>query len=251
MEETVRAVKEIAKTTGQAVKSIDRLGRFFATVMGESIDATCGMLADSLKYKRWERQIKLVKEAERLIYDKNLSNRFIPISPKLVLPIFQNASIEEDNLLHDLYAKLLVTAIDPEVETRRTAFVETIRQLEPIDVKILQAMYTVYEKKEKDYQENKEKYINQKWFRDNRPPTWTSILSTNILDSITISDSIYWESVDNLCRLGLADSYFEEDSIDIDIENDSLSTNIVTSHGGYDNLCITALGVAFVKICNY
>lgn len=67
MEETIEAVKEIAKTTGQAVKSVDRLGRFFATVMGESIDATCGMLADSLKYKRWERQIKLVEKAEHLI----------------------------------------------------------------------------------------------------------------------------------------------------------------------------------------
>jgi hypothetical protein len=251
MEETIEAVKEIAKTTGQAVKSVDRLGRFFATVMGESIDATCGMLADSLKYKRWERQIKLVEKAEHLIQDKNLSNRFIQISPKLVLPIFQNASIEEDDQLHDLYAKLLVTAIDPEVQTRRTAFAEIIRQLEPIDVKILQAMYKVYEKKGNDYQENKEKYIHQSWFRENRPPTWTSILSTNILYNISISDSTYWESVDNLCRLGLADSYFNEDSIDIDTENDSLSTDIVTSHGGYDDLCITALGVAFVKICNY
>jgi hypothetical protein len=132
--------------------------------MGESIDATCGMLADSLKYKRWERQIKLVEKAEHLIQDKNLSNRFIQISPKLVLPIFQNASIEEDDQLHDLYAKLLVTAIDPEVQTRRTAFAEIIRQLEPIDVKILQAMYKVYEKKGNDYQENKEKYIHQSFY---------------------------------------------------------------------------------------
>ncbi len=248
MEEIADAVKEVAKTTGQAIKTVDRLGRFFATVMGESIDATCGMLADTLKYKRWERQIMLVEKAERLINDKGLSNRSIPISPKLALPVFQNASLEDDDLLHDLYAKLLVTAIDPEVQTRRTAFAEIIRQLEPIDVNILQAMYTIYENKERDYQE---KYSNETWFKGNRPPTWTPLSKANILHNISASESEYWESIDNLCRLGLADSYFEEGSIDFETEDDSLSEDVVTSHGGYDSLCITALGVAFVKICNY
>ena len=52
MEETAGAVKEVAKTTGLAIKTVDRLGQFFARVMRESIDATCGMLADTLKYKR-------------------------------------------------------------------------------------------------------------------------------------------------------------------------------------------------------
>ena len=144
MEETAGAVKEVAKTTGLAIKTVDRLGQFFARVMRESIDATCGMLADTLKYKRWERQTKLVEKAERLIKEKNLSKRSIPISAKLALPIFQNASLENDDFLHDLYAKLLVSAIDPEVQTRRTAFVEILRQLEPLDVKILLTMYTVY-----------------------------------------------------------------------------------------------------------
>jgi hypothetical protein len=72
MEETAAAVKEVAKTTGQAVETVDRLGRFFAKVMRESIDATCGMLADTLKCKRWETQLRLVEKAEHLIKEKNL-----------------------------------------------------------------------------------------------------------------------------------------------------------------------------------
>jgi len=79
MGETAEAVKEVAKTTGQAIKTVDRLGQFFARVMGESIDATCGMLADTLKYKRLERQIKLVEKAECLIINKNLSNSTLAI----------------------------------------------------------------------------------------------------------------------------------------------------------------------------
>ena len=253
MEETAQAVKEVAKATGQAIKTVDRLGRFFATVMGESIDATCGMLSDTLKYKRWERQIKLVEKAERLIDDKDLSNRSIPISPKLALPVFQNASLEEDELLHDLYAKLLVTAIDPEVQTRRTAFAEIIRQLESIDVKILQAMYVAYEGKERRYLEiKKEMQKTHAWrYKRSHPPTRTSISKKDIIDNLTVTESDYWESIDNLCRLGLSDSYFEEGSIDFEAGDDSLSEDVITSHGGYDYLCITALGIAFVKICNY
>ena len=211
MEESAEAVKEIAKTTGQAIKTVDRLGHFFARVMGESIDATCGMLADTLKYKRWERQVKLVEKAERLIEEKNLQGKSVPISPKLALSIFQNASLEDDDFLHDLYAKLLVTAIDSEVQTRRTAFAEIIRQLEPLDVKILQAMYEAYEQKERHY---RERLTEKKRSKRNRPPTSVSISKGWILDTINVTELDYWESFDNLCRLGLADSYFEEGSID-------------------------------------
>ncbi len=253
MEEIADAVKEVAKTTGQAIKTVDRLGQFFSRIMGESIDATCGMLADTLKYKRLERQIKLVEKAESLINEKDLSNRSVPISAKLVLPIFQNASLEEDDLLHDLYAKLLVTAIDPEVQTRRTAFAEIIRQLEPLDVNLLQAMYAVYEVEERLYkQRQKERQKKYKlYYKGSRPPSGTSISRRDILQKLTVNESDYWESIDNLCRLGLSDSYFEEGSIDFEAGDNYLSEEVITSHGGYDSLCITALGIAFVKICNY
>jgi hypothetical protein len=253
MEETAEAVKEVAKTTGQAIETIDRLGQFFAKVMAESIDATCGMLADTLKYKRWERQIKLVEKAERLIINKNLTNKSVPISPKLAIPIFQNASLEDDEVLHDVYAKLLVTAIDPNIQTRRTAFAEIIRQLEPLDVKLLQAMYVVYEGKERRYIEiKKEMQKTHAWrYKRSHPPSRTSISKEDMMDNLTVTESDYWESIDNLCRLGLADSYFEEGSIDFEAGDDYLSEDVITSHGGYDSLCITALGIAFVKICNY
>jgi len=251
MEENAEAVKEIAKTTGQAIKTIDRLGQFFSKVMGESIDATCGMLADTLKYKRWERQIKLVEKAEHLIKTKKLTNIAIPISPKLALPIFQNASLEDDDMLHDLYAKLLVTAIDPEIQTRRTAFAEIIRQLEPLDVRILQSMYAVYEEKVKRNEERRKNLLKHKYVKMSSPPSWTSISKGAIISNLKITDSNYWESIDNLCRLGLANSYFAEDSIDFEEDGRSRTEYVVTSHGSYDSLCITALGISFVRICNY
>lgn len=244
---TAKAVQEVAKTTGQAIGTVEKVGKFFSKIMGESIDATCGILADTLKYKRWESQIKLVEKAEKLIKEKKLK-KFVSVTPKLALPIFQNASIEDDDFLHDMYAKLLVSAIDPEFQTRRTAFVEILRQLEPIDIKILQAMYGVYINKEEVY---KNEFSGEKWFNENRPPTHTPLNMRQLPKTLSIKESLYWESIDNLCRLGLADSYFDEDSINFENGNETHSQDIVTSHGGYNELCITALGVAFIKACNY
>ncbi len=242
MRETAGAVKEVAKTAGLAIKTVDRLGQFFSKVMGESVEATCGMLADTLKYKRWERQTILVEKAERLIKEKNLSNRLIPISAKLVLPIFQNASLEDDDFLHDLYAKLLVSAIDPDVQTRRTAFVQILRQLEPLDVQILQAMHAINIKRGLRYKD-KETFLS-------KPPTRVLIRKRDFLQHLPVNTTEYWKAVDNLCRLGLVESYFAETLIGSG-GGDSLPDSVVASYGGYNNLCITALGVAFAKICNY
>ena len=108
--ESAKAVQEVAKTTGQAIKTIEKIGSFFSLIMHESIDTTCDMLADTLKFKRWERQIRLIEKSEKIIKQKNLSDRLRPISPKLALPIFHNASLETDESLHDILANLIVTA---------------------------------------------------------------------------------------------------------------------------------------------
>ena len=75
IKETAKAIQEVAKTTGQAVQTVDKIGSFFSKVMHESIDVTCGMLADTLKFKRWERQIKLIEKAEALIQKKGIGDR--------------------------------------------------------------------------------------------------------------------------------------------------------------------------------
>ncbi|MDY6895841.1 MAG: Abi-alpha family protein, partial [Thermotogota bacterium] len=139
--ESAKAVQEVAKTAGQAIETAEKIAGFFSRIMSESIDATFGMLSDTLKFKRWERQIRLIEKVETLIEQKSLSQSIRSIPPKLALPIFQNASLEENESLHDVWAKLLVTALDPSCQEPRTVYIDIIRQLEPIDVKVLNYLY--------------------------------------------------------------------------------------------------------------
>jgi len=78
--ESAKAAQEIAKTTGQAITVVDKLGQFFSRFMQEPIDSTCGMLADTLKFKRWQRQISLIEKAEKIIDKKRVGINFRPIT---------------------------------------------------------------------------------------------------------------------------------------------------------------------------
>jgi hypothetical protein len=247
MEEKAEGINKGVRKRDIEIDAVNRLFQFFAKIMIEPIDTTYGILGDTLKYNQWERQTKLVEKAEHLIKEKNLLKILSPIPAKLVLPIFQNASLENDDFLHDFYAKLMVSAMDPKFRTRRTAFVEILRQLEPLDVKILQTMYSVYIEKEKRF---KDRYGKEKFFILNISPTWIPINKGEVLDSLSVNDKGYLEAFDNLCRLKLADSCSEKNNTDLDTDDKNRSEAGLTSHGG-NEICLTTLGLSFVKICNY
>lgn len=282
--ESAKAVQEVAKTTGQAISIVDKIGSFFSKIMKESIDATCGMLADTLKFKRWERQLSLIDKAERIIKEKKLSDKMRPISPKLALPIFQYASLEEVESLHDVWANLLVTALDPSCQIPRSAFIDIIRQLEPVDIKILNILYNYYltqskkqkERDEKSLEIEKDRLLRKRYgdnydekrlkkdsanllkkYMDNRrnriiaenPPTVFPLSQRHIMDELNINFDTYWTSIDNLIRERLISSYTEVGSIPVKTESTSEDYAAVSYDYGYSKVSITALGVFFVKAC--
>ncbi len=259
MEEEAKAAQEIAKTTGKALDVSQRIGSFFAKVMSEPIEAATGMLADSLRYRRFERQIKLIEKTEHLLESRGLRGGFRTVPPKLALPIIQGASFEDNDNLHSLWAGLLATAMDPNEPMIRTGFSDILRQLEPVDVAILAAMHRHFEVKMERYEE-----LGQS--ENTLPPTAYSISKHDLISEVEIKDTQYWTSIDNLTRLGLSSSYIDEDTITIETAapnahpgrplptlrqtKDTTETyDIVKSHGGYYNVCMTALGDALVKAC--
>ncbi|WP_022669156.1 Abi-alpha family protein [Desulfospira joergensenii] len=243
--ETAKATQEVAKTTGKAIDAADRIGGFFARVMHEPIEAACGMLADTLKYKRWERQLQLIGKAEAQLRKRGLNDATIrPIKPKLALPIFQYASLEDDETLHDIWARLFVTALDPNCETPRNAFVDIIRQLEPVDVKVLTAIYENWIKSKRELFKSLGTAVRtadiyhhpdviQREFKrfgteyNRYSPTIFPCPYGFIIKTVGIDEVLYRNSIDVLMRQRLVTSYDK----------------------GYYEVCITDLGVAFVEAC--
>jgi hypothetical protein len=143
--ETAKAAQEIAKTTSKALDVTEKVGSFVAKVIGEPVECAVGMLSDKLRFMRWERQIRMVDKCEEIIRQRQIEGKLRAVSPKLALPIMENASLEENDQLQDLWANLLASALDPSFKgVLRSAFIDVIKQLEVVDAYILNFLYKSY-----------------------------------------------------------------------------------------------------------
>ena len=230
--ETAKATQEVAKATVKGLEVSEKVGGFLAKVLGEPIETATGILGDKLKFMRWERQVRLIDRVQQINHDRRIEGQEIPVSPKLAIPIIENASLEENDLLQDLWAKLMSSAQGKESSSVvRSAFIDIIKQLEVIDVKILNAIFDGYVAAVGKDQIH------------NGTPRRISFAKTSIMSALKIPDHVYEDSVDNLMRVRCLCS-------EVKVMNGmSIGGESATIDKGYDSLCLTSLGVKFIIAC--
>ena len=80
--ETAKATQEVAKATVKGLEVSEKVGGFFAKVLGEPIETATGILGDKLKFMRWERQVRLVDRVQQINHDRGIEGKEIPVLPK-------------------------------------------------------------------------------------------------------------------------------------------------------------------------
>ena len=107
---SARAAEEIAKATGKGIDAASGLGRFFDRIFGPALDELGGALADKARYWRWSRLIRLQEryeaECRAIGYDRVAK----PVEPKFAFALLEAASLESDDDLQDMFARLLANA---------------------------------------------------------------------------------------------------------------------------------------------
>ncbi len=144
IKESARAAQEIAKTTCKAIEAVQNLGQFIAKFVKGPLEQGIGIVEDKLKYMRWERQVRLMKRADDFMNEIGLKapTRSVPL--KFAIPLLQAASLEDDDELQDLWAKLLVNAADAEggVDLKR-AYIDILERISPLEAQILEKIYSL------------------------------------------------------------------------------------------------------------
>jgi hypothetical protein len=197
-----------------------------------------GILSDRLHYMRWERQLRLRDKIIENIRERGLEAEFNGgrlniVPPKLALPIVENASLEEDNELQDLWANLLTSALDPKFNGKvRMAFIDILKQLEVMDVHVLNLIYQEY-RKWGVHQNLDDEYSSS--------PTVYSVAQMTVRDALSLGRNAYENSIDNLIRVRCVAPFIEELGNEVDIEN--------TIDYRYYEVCLTSFGVSFVEAC--
>ncbi|MBK9947175.1 MAG: DUF4393 domain-containing protein [Nitrospira sp.] len=228
-----------------AIEAAEKLGQFFSNVFGEPIKTSVGMLQDKLGVIRWERQLRLADRVKEILDQRRKEGNRVSVPPRMALPIIEAASIESDDFLQDLWANLLASAMNSVTAPKvRSAFVDIIKQLEPIDVKLLEFCYKKYREKRAAHIA---RYGEESWYKE-KDPTYFEVAKGDITQSLTISGDDYLNAVDNLIRVRLLASYVDDNSVETEVDGAQESYE-VSLYYGYESLCITALGLTFVKTC--
>ena len=84
--EGAKAIQETAKATGKAIDGL-------------------------LKYYRIERAALLATKTEERLRKRGIETT-VPVAPKMAIPLIENATLEDDDELHTLWANLLANAVN-------------------------------------------------------------------------------------------------------------------------------------------
>ena len=142
--EAAKAVQEVAKATGKAIDATQAFGGFISRYVAGPLEQGMKIFEDKLKYMRWERQVRLMQRSEQLLRESGLTGPTRAIPLKLAIPLLEAASLEDDDYLQDLWARLLVNGANggSHVSLER-AHIAILEQLTPLEAVILQKIYSL------------------------------------------------------------------------------------------------------------
>ena len=128
------ATEATANASKEAIKASRELGRFIGGFAHEVV----GILEDHLKVVRFERRVRLADRVRNFLIERGMTGptRKIPLS--IAVPLLENATLEEDDDLREIWARLIVNGGDAGsgIELRR-AFVSVLAEMTSLDVRNL------------------------------------------------------------------------------------------------------------------
>jgi hypothetical protein len=137
--ELIKAAPQLAKGAGALAAAVP-FTAIVKRMLGPAADELAEMLRDQVRLYRYERQIKCLEKAERMAQEAGFTPQ--PVPPKILFPLLEGASFEEDENLHTMWAALLANAASPEnAENVKPGFIAVLRQMAPEEAAIVNWLY--------------------------------------------------------------------------------------------------------------
>jgi hypothetical protein len=143
-EEEAKALQEIAKATNQGIRTLEKAGVFLSKFIGGPLEEASGILEDRLKYYRWERKVRLLERAKDFLKERGINSPTSHVTLKIAIPLLEAGSIEEDNNIQDIYAKILANAADADFKlTIKRTYIDILQNLSSLEIDILKKLYSL------------------------------------------------------------------------------------------------------------
>jgi Abortive infection alpha len=133
--ELIKHAPVIAEATTAVAAAIPFTG-IAKRMLGPAADEVAEMWRDRVRLYRYGRQLDCLKKAEQMAKDAGFTPKAVPI--KLLFPLLEGASLEENEDLHTMWAALLANAASPtKAEQVRPGFVAILKQMAPDEAALL------------------------------------------------------------------------------------------------------------------
>ncbi|HEU0141871.1 MAG TPA: Abi-alpha family protein, partial [Bryobacteraceae bacterium] len=172
---------------------------FLNAVLGEPLKEVGGLLKDRVSARRHRNLVKIVLAAKECLSRAGVSPKEVPL--KIIHPLLDAASLEEEPDLQDLWAKLLANCADPErKEPVSTIFLNVLRELTVIEAQFLDHIVSRAIARSTQMRETKEHLR----FEDLAEIGNLGALATVFNERFSPSDNVFlYEIVEHFLRLGL------------------------------------------------
>ena len=136
--EIVKHAPELLKG-GAALAGALKFTDVIKAMLGPATAEIAERFRDDIRLYRFARELSCLKKAEKMAKDAGFTPKAVPI--KLLFPLLEGASLEENEDLHTMWAALLANAASPaKVQMVRPGFVAILRQMAPDEASLLTAI---------------------------------------------------------------------------------------------------------------
>src|ERR1017187_1785827 len=126
--ELIKHAPELLKG-GAALAGALKLTDVINAMLGPGTAEIAERFRDDVRLYRFGRQLACLKKAEQMAKDAGFTPKAVPI--KLLFPLLEGVSLEENEDLHTMWAALLANAASPDTAKVRAGFIAILRQMEP------------------------------------------------------------------------------------------------------------------------
>lgn len=125
--ELLKHVPGAVEAVGAVVGSV-KFTEITKAMLGPAANEVAERIHDEVRLYRFGRQLEMLKKAEKMAKDAGFTPKAVPV--KLLFPLLEGASLEENESLHDMWAALLANASSQESsESVRPGFIAILKQM--------------------------------------------------------------------------------------------------------------------------
>lgn len=128
--------KELNIKSSTIEKGLELAKDFLEKLISPTIEEVGLLLSDNIKYFRFKNQVKILLKAKLYVEKNNISLKEIPI--KILVPLLDKASLEDEETLQDKWSNMLVNMVDSDTNFQNQIFPHILSQLSLEEYEALQ-----------------------------------------------------------------------------------------------------------------